>query len=672
VWSPVLGTTLGNYRVVERLGEGGMGLVYIGRHETLGSRVVVKVLQPELSRNVGMVQRFFNEAQAATEIRHPGIVQVFDFGTTSDGRAYFVMELLEGETLSARLRKHRHDAAACCRFGRQVANVLQAAHAVGITHRDLKPENLFLVTDPEVIGGERVKVLDFGIAKLAGESRPAGVKTQTGMVMGTPDYMSPEQCRSASTADARSDIYSLGCILFEVACGRPPFVGDGMAEVIAAHLHLPPPPPRSLVPDLPAGLAALITHMLEKRPDARPQSMAEVSRALDELARAHDGSATRAASLIALPAPPSSRVLPPSSPGSATLQPWSRTSEPRRAGTRWMPFVLGAVVIGVAATAIAVVNTRDDARGEESRVDYDQIVASRSAPSPAVVEAAPTVVVPPPTVVAPPPTVVAPPPTVVAPPPAAPVPTAAPSPVASAPPGPTPSASATAIDAGCRELQAARKWNQLVECAAKLRPLDPARAEELGTRAVAEIRSAPRVAGVESALRDHQLKRARAELDQVWTESVTYADVKKAYDAAEAQAIGELATALARVKDTSCGEHARVVARARDTSPARVISEAARRSPCTPPAKCNADELSEKALTQFRANAYAAALALYEAAYTCSPAPALLQKAFIVACNLRNLPKAKAYWKRLSTELRTQANGTCVRNGITVETLNAP
>ena len=138
------GTLLGNYRVVERLGEGGMGVVYVGRHETLGRRVVVKVLQPDLSSHAEMVQRFFNEAQAATEIRNPGIAQVFDFGTTPDGRAYFVMELLEGETLAARLKQRRHSHEECCRLGRQVANVLQATHAAGITHRDLKPDNLFL------------------------------------------------------------------------------------------------------------------------------------------------------------------------------------------------------------------------------------------------------------------------------------------------------------------------------------------------------------------------------------------------------------------------------------------------------------------------------------------------------------------------------------------------
>src|SRR5262245_8257285 len=229
-----------------------MAAVYIGRHETLGHSVVITVLLPALSSNREMLQRFFNEAQAATAIRNPGIVHVFDFGVAADNRAYIAMELLDGESLAARLKRRRIDHRECCRIGRQVANVLHAAHEAGIVHRDLKPDNLFLVPDPEVIGGERVKVLDFGIAKLAGEIRAASVKTISNLAMGTPNYMSPEQCRSASAADPRSDVYSLGCILFEIACRRPPFVFASLCEVVAAQLHEPPPDPQSFDPDIPA------------------------------------------------------------------------------------------------------------------------------------------------------------------------------------------------------------------------------------------------------------------------------------------------------------------------------------------------------------------------------------------------------------------------------------
>src|SRR5262245_34907755 len=221
-----------------------MGVVYAGRHEQLGHRVAIKVLRHELSRSADMIQRFFNEAQAATAIRNLGIVHVFDFGTMPDGQAYFVMELLEGMTLGARLRQRRLDYPECCRIGRQVANVLQAAHAAGITHRDLKPDNLFLVPDSEVFGGERIKVLDFGIAKLASFVNSSGMLTHTGALLGTPDYMSPEQCRGAGAVDSRADIYSLGCILFEMVCGQPPFVSEGVGEIVGAHLHVPPPAPQ--------------------------------------------------------------------------------------------------------------------------------------------------------------------------------------------------------------------------------------------------------------------------------------------------------------------------------------------------------------------------------------------------------------------------------------------
>jgi len=263
-----------------------MGIVYVGRHDTLNRPVVVKVLPPELSRNGDMVQRFFNEAQAATAIRNPGIVHIFDFGTTPEGRAYIVMEQLDGESLVARLKQRRLDYIECCRIGRQVANVVQAAHAAGITHRNLKPGNLFLVRDPEVVGGERVKVLDFGLAKLASEAQASGVKTRTGLMMGSPMYMSPEQCRSLRTADARSDVYALGCILFEMVCGRPPFIGHGMGDIVGAHLYKPAPNPQTFATNIPPSLAELISTMLAKEPDARPQTMAAVSQSLDEVLHA--------------------------------------------------------------------------------------------------------------------------------------------------------------------------------------------------------------------------------------------------------------------------------------------------------------------------------------------------------------------------------------------------
>ncbi|HWO18591.1 MAG TPA: serine/threonine-protein kinase [Kofleriaceae bacterium] len=336
---------------MEQLGEGGMGVVYLGHHEALGHRVAVKVLQLELSRHADMVQRFFNEARAATSIRNLGIVQIFDFGTAPDGRAYFVMELLEGQNLAARLKQRRLDYTECCRIGRQVANVMQAAHAAGITHRDLKPDNLFLIPDAEVVGGERVKVLDFGIAKLADEVHTSGMRTRTGLMMGTPQYMSPEQSRGAGVVDSRSDIYSLGCILFEMACGRRPFVEEGVGEILGAHQYLDPPQPRRFAPDIPGELAKLILQMLAKQPESRPQPMAVIGQVLEEILRTLDGPPKRVPTPLPVLQDSAISVISTTlgdSAGMASVGP--RTGTRRRR----LSFMLGGIVVGVVALAIAV------------------------------------------------------------------------------------------------------------------------------------------------------------------------------------------------------------------------------------------------------------------------------------------------------------------------------
>jgi hypothetical protein len=202
--------------------------------------------------------------------------------------------------------------------------------------------------------------------------------------------------------------------------------------------------------------------------------------------------------------------------------------------------------------------------------------------------------------------------------------------------------------------------------------LDPKRAAELRTRAMEEVKSAPRIAGVEAALHDKNLKRASAELDQVWAESVEYPKIKRTYEIAEAQATDDLAAQLDHVKSASCEAYNQLLAKAKAVNPPRVTTEVARRIPCVAPPTCNADALSAKALEQYRVDHFAESLAFFEAPYTCKPSPSLLQRALVIACNLRNVAKARSYWKRLSLAMRTQAAGICVRNGITDETLNAP
>ena len=234
-------TTIGQYRVTGMIGRGGMGAVYAAEHSLLGRQAAIKVLLPDLSQKQDVVQRFFNEARAATAIRHPGIIEIYDFGWTPDGAAFIVMERLDGETLGRRASRVRLRWQAVLSIARQIAGALAAAHAKGIVHRDLKPDNVFLVPDPEVPGGERIKLLDFGIAKLAVDSTSSSNVTKTGAVMGTPTYMAPEQCRGVAV-DHRADLYALGCVIYELCSGRPPFLGEGTGDVLAAHIHLPVPP----------------------------------------------------------------------------------------------------------------------------------------------------------------------------------------------------------------------------------------------------------------------------------------------------------------------------------------------------------------------------------------------------------------------------------------------
>jgi serine/threonine protein kinase len=225
----LVGETIGSYRVLDQLGQGGMGTVYLAEHRHLHRKAAIKVLLKEFISRPDLLERFFAEARATSLIEHAGIVQIFDCEVDADGRPYIVMEFLGGETLAGHLRHGPLPAEQAAAYARCMAEALAAAHDKGIIHRDIKPDNVFVKPGPP----PSAKLVDFGIAKLAGEFH-AGLKnrTQTGIVMGTPLYMSPEQCRGAGTVDYRTDIYSLGCLLFEMLAGRPPYQYEGAGELV--------------------------------------------------------------------------------------------------------------------------------------------------------------------------------------------------------------------------------------------------------------------------------------------------------------------------------------------------------------------------------------------------------------------------------------------------------
>jgi serine/threonine-protein kinase len=263
-----VGQTIGNYTITAKLGEGGMGVVYLAEHPVIGRKVALKAIHPELSRNPEVVSRFMTEAKSVNQIGNEHIVEIYDFGNTSDGEFYFIMEFLAGESLADKLKRERFfPAARALQVAAQVADALAASHSHGIIHRDLKPENIFLI--PRGSQVDFVKVLDFGLAKLTQGEEKVTHKTRTGSVMGTPYYMSPEQCEGKATIDNRADLYSLGVILFEMLTGRVPFGGDGYGEIIVKHITQPPPSARAINPQLTAAHEAILMRSLAKAREDR-------------------------------------------------------------------------------------------------------------------------------------------------------------------------------------------------------------------------------------------------------------------------------------------------------------------------------------------------------------------------------------------------------------------
>jgi eukaryotic-like serine/threonine-protein kinase len=329
---------IGDYRIVGKLGQGGMGAVFEAVHQQTQQRVAIKMLLPVLSQQPEVVGRFFNEARAVGMIGHPSIIEVFDVGKLPDGAAYMVMEFLDGETLGAHLKRRGPLGPAALPIVRDIAAALVQAHAKQIIHRDLKPENVMVMEAPG--GGLRVKVLDFGIAKIAQDAELAagmGVRTKTGTVLGTPTYMSPEQCLG-SKVGAPTDVYALGAMMYQLIAGYPPFVGTGIGEVLAMHILDAPPPLSRWVPGIDPALEGLTLHMLDKKAENRP-TMVAVSRAITQLIGGER---------------PSAKTVIPATSTAATQLSLGAPLSPSRRG-RWLALGVGGVV---AAATVALVLSR--------------------------------------------------------------------------------------------------------------------------------------------------------------------------------------------------------------------------------------------------------------------------------------------------------------------------
>jgi serine/threonine-protein kinase len=278
------GTPIGDYEVTGTLGRGGMGTVYAGIHPIIGKRVAIKCLNERFAPDSDSLRLFVNEARAVNAIGHPGIIDIFNIGQLSDGRPYLVMELVDGETLADRMLDRDAPLAfgEICSILEAILDALEAAHAKGFVHRDLKPENVMLLGARGAAA--KVKLLDFGIAKLT-RADGTSVATSNAIPVGTPSYMAPEQCLCEGV-DARTDLYSLGVMMFLLFTRRLPFVAEASYRVLEGHVSQPPPLP-SVYVQLPPALEELILDCLEKTRERRPASAGEVRERLRAIAARH-------------------------------------------------------------------------------------------------------------------------------------------------------------------------------------------------------------------------------------------------------------------------------------------------------------------------------------------------------------------------------------------------
>lgn len=272
----LIGLKIGNFQIIDFIGQGGMGRIYLARNVLIGGSAVVKILQPEIACDEEAVRGFLLEASAAAAVKDPGVAHTIDAGVlVAEQVPFIIMEYLSGETLEARLvREGPLPIEQALEFGLQISNTLRATHARGIVHLDLSPDNIMIVPDSAVPGGQRTKILDFGIARLVWRNRSNASWPR--IALGKPGYMSPEQCEGADDLDFTTDIYALGCLLFHALCGRPPFTGATPQMLMLAQIRDQPPSPRTFLRSIPPRLEGVLLTCLEKSRDLRPASMGVV------------------------------------------------------------------------------------------------------------------------------------------------------------------------------------------------------------------------------------------------------------------------------------------------------------------------------------------------------------------------------------------------------------
>lgn len=272
------GQAIGNYRILSKIGTGGMGVVYLAEHPLIGKKVALKVIHSDLATQREVVQRFFQEAWAVNKIGDEHIVEIHDFGVTPDGDHFYIMEFLEGISLANVIARGPLDVVRALHIGAQMASALAAAHGAGVMHRDLKPDNIMLTT--RLGDSDFVKLLDFGLAKIFIGADASAVQTAAGILLGTPQYMSPEACESRGNVDQRTDIYALGILLFQMLTGVVPFDGESVGEVLVKQVTQLPPPLRGFNPSIPPSVEQIALRCLMKAPDKRFSSMLELRAAL--------------------------------------------------------------------------------------------------------------------------------------------------------------------------------------------------------------------------------------------------------------------------------------------------------------------------------------------------------------------------------------------------------